>query len=586
MSRQISLLSKGLFNKPFMDSRVKTRSMTKKELVLGHLVGPLGMILVINVVGALAELYYTEQVPIDTIYGSGTYQAMCMARQIIAVFVGVAVGLVMQHTKSKQGRMRPWLLLSGLLMISTATIGFIVPKSMAADKTYLALIMLSFVLYTSVGYTVYNFITGVNGGVSAMTGLITRSFKERTDVGFFRKMSVTIISGILIGLVLMSVIYYRFLINNRDAWWKLILGLCVCAIPLLFIEYFWTKERVTEDAQAREEAMHHETKYPLKDQFKALITDKYYMLFLVFNIIMMCLEQMKGGNVNTNFCRWVLGANAQNNLQMIYTIVSGIPLGIGAMAVYPLVRKLGVRKLGMIGWGVETVCNVIGLLIPQNPIAVMAVGFVKNMARIPYSFVTLSIFASSLDNVEYRTGMRLDGMLGVTIIGMIQSLIQSPFAGLYETILLKKGFNATLAAQPVGVTNWIRFCFWGIDAIIAVVGIIVFAFYDIEKKLPIINEELLRRRREATIANGEEWIEPEELDRMEKEENEREAEINRVADLKARCEKKGLDFDTENKKYLDALAEKQAKAEEKQRAKDAKIAEKNAKKAMKAEKKG
>lgn len=33
-----------------------------------------------------------------------------------------------------------------------------------------------------------------------------------------------------------------------------------------------------------------------------------------------------------------------------------------------------------------------------------------------------------------------------------------------------------------------------------------------------------------------------------------------MADLKALCQRKGLDFDTENKKYLDKQAKKQAKA--------------------------
>ena len=39
----------------------------------------------------------------------------------------------------------------------------------------------------------------------------------------------------------------------------------------------------------------------------------------------------------------------------------------------------------------------------------------------------------------------------------------------------------------------------------------------------------------------------------------KEAEENRVRELKEYCEKKGLDFDTENQKYLDKKAKKDAK---------------------------
>lgn len=37
-------------------------------------------------------------------------------------------------------------------------------------------------------------------------------------------------------------------------------------------------------------------------------------------------------------------------------------------------------------------------------------------------------------------------------------------------------------------------------------------------------------------------------------------EADRIADLKALCQRKGLDFDTENQKYLDRQAKKEAKA--------------------------
>ena len=77
--------------------------------------------------------------------------------------------------------------------------------------------------------------------------------------------------------------------------------------------------------------------------------------------------------------------------------------------------------------------------------------------------------------------------------------------------------------------------------------------------MPEISAELLRRKREAVLAKGEEWIEPEELDRLEAERDEREYEENRIKDLKALCEKKGLNFEAENAKYLAAKAKKEQK---------------------------
>ena len=87
--------------------------------------------------------------------------------------------------------------------------------------------------------------------------------------------------------------------------------------------------------------------------------------------------------------------------------------------------------------------------------------------------------------------------------------------------------------------------FYLFDIILSTAFIILLPFVDVEKKCPKFPPKLLRRKREAVLAKGEEWIEPEELDRLEAERDEREYEENRIKDLKALCEKKGLDFEAE-----------------------------------------
>lgn len=66
------------------------------------------------------------------------------------------------------------------------------------------------------------------------------------------------------------------------------------------------------------------------------------------------------------------------------------------------------------------------------------------------------------------------------------------------------------------------------------------------------------------LARGEVWVEPEELERREREEAEKEAEENRVRDLRERCEKRSLDFNIENDKYLAKKAEKERRKAEKE----------------------
>lgn len=74
-------------------------------------------------------------------------------------------------------------------------------------------------------------------------------------------------------------------------------------------------------------------------------------------------------------------------------------------------------------------------------------------------------------------------------------------------------------------------------------------FFTVEKLLPNDRIVILERQKNEALANGAEWIEPEERLRLEESETNRLADEARKADLKAKCEKKGLDFAEEESKY-------------------------------------
>ena len=60
-------------------------------------------------------------------------------------------------------------------------------------------------------------------------------------------MSWTLISGIIIGMLLNMVALPMWLEKDITGYPKLMLILSAIAIPLLLLEYFYTRERITED---------------------------------------------------------------------------------------------------------------------------------------------------------------------------------------------------------------------------------------------------------------------------------------------------------------------------------------------------
>jgi GPH family glycoside/pentoside/hexuronide:cation symporter len=75
--------------------------------------------------------------------------------------------------------------------------------------------------------------------------------------------------------------------------------------------------------------------------------------------------------------------------------------------------------------------------------------------------------------------------------------------------------------------------------------------------------DITARHKAEAEARGEVYLSIEEKAALEQAENDRIAEENRIKELKAKCEKKGLRFEDEEAKYQAKLAEKKAKAEAK-----------------------
>lgn len=583
--KEINLLSKGLFNNKLLDSRVKTRTVSTKEKVLGHLIGPLGLIFIVNTVAALVEKFFMQQV--GSVYptlGDGTanpmaatlgdqYQLVMMIARIIAIGVGIMNTWLISHTKSKQGRMRPWYLIFGFISIIIGALIFLFSPNSLGDGYWVYFFIL-LACYNTIGSSYFYLFK------DTIVSLVTRDPAEKAQLAFFRKLCWTLISGIIIGLVVNSVLIPYWLQNDIKGYPLLMIILSICAVPLLLMEYYYTKERIIEDVNLESESG-NAGKVPLKAQLKALFTNRFYVILVIIATIQGIVDNFKGSTVQYYYVQYLMGGVENPSMQMIYSIVTGVPLGIGAFIIYPLAKKVGIKNLTLGGYAFILLGSVIGWIWPDQMVPALIAGFLRQFGLLPnaYIFITLTFYA--YDDIEFRSGIRMEGLLAIGLVTAVQTIINAPFAGIYESGLLNMGFIDDITIMPdpsQNIKSFMTMCFYLPDLVLAIVVLVSLPFVTVEKKMPEINAELMRRKKEAVLARGEEWIEPEELARREREEAARIHEENRIADLKAYCERKGLNFETENAKYLAAQEQKRLKWEQKQAAKKAKAEAKAAKK--------
>lgn len=489
------LLSKGLFEKDFMNSKTDPETVNRKERVFGHLIGPLGLIFVVNTIAAIVEKFFTQQT--GAMYGvenvemvmkmGGVYEVVMTVAKILAVGTGIFNGWLLQRTKSSQGRMRPWNLIFGFLSIAVGCLIFLFAgQNLGAGYWFYFFFLL--IVYHTEGSCFFHLYR------DNIVSLSTRDVDEKAKLQYYRKICWTLLSGVIIGMIINMVVLPLWLEKDITGYPKLMLGLSLIAIPLLLLEYFYTRERVSEDVAAEHEA----TDIPLKAQLKALFSNKYFLILTIVASVMKVVDEFKGGNVQYFYVKFLLNGAENPMMYTIFQVVTGIPAGIGAFIVYPLAKKYGIKNVTVVGYSLWLLGSVIGLLWPSSMIPVMVGGFIKNVGMLPNAYVAATLLCYAFDSIEADSGLRLEGLMGVSIVAAIQALISAPFAGGFEATLLKLGFVDANGIMPSNeVIRFIVIAFYVFDIILAAVAVAILPRVDVEKHLPEITAKLEERKKEA-----------------------------------------------------------------------------------------
>lgn len=585
----VKIIDSKLFN-----SRIHSKNVTGKEKWLGYLLGPAGALLLNAVLATYLNIYYT-----DVLKLSGVFLVIFpLISKIVDAITNIIMGYIIDRTKTKQGKARPWLLLSGILIPITGIMLFAIPQMSQTMK--LIWIVLSYNLFYSFAFTIYNM------SHNLMCPLSTRNTLQRGQLSVFNQITTIMMSGIIVALIFPMIIMP--ILGVDQAKWILVMSiLSVLVLPLTLFEYYFTKERVTEEQSGVEEK-----KIPFLKQIKIILTDKYMLVMYIYFFIYTFASSMKNIGL-VYYCNYVLGTYNDGVTQTLVSVLGGIPMGIGIFAVWPLAKRFGKRNVTLVGFIIYAIGSAICYMFPTNLIIVLIGQFIKNIGGLPCAYVFMALFADGLDHIEWKSGLRCDGVsmsiyniIAVTIVGIATAVFNALLSatGYIAPITLAEytgqagtqlstdqiasltDLTSTIAFnQGSSVNNFISFAFVGLEAFTGLILAGLLVFLTVEKTITKKHEMIRARQKEACLARGEEWIEPELKAEMEEENFIKEARNNFIEELKVKCEKNpNLNYEDEVKKYDDKVAidrEKKEKAKlaniEKEKKQLAKLEEKKQK---------
>lgn len=467
-------------------SRIRSENVTAKEKWLGYLLGPAGALLLNAVLATYLNVYYTDVLKLTGVWGGAFLVVFPIISKIVDAITNVAMGYIIDRTRTKEGKVRPWLLLSAPLLAVTGILLFTVPSD--SETVQIIWVMVSYNLFYSFAYTIFNM------SHNLMVPLSTRDTTQRGSLSVFNQIATIMMSGILVALVFPMVIMPA-IGADKSKWIVLMSVLSILALPLTLLEYFFTKERVTLENQGTEEAA-----IPFRAQLKAIFTDRYMLIIYAYFLIYTFGTSIKNLSL-VYFCNYVLGTYNDGITQTLISVIGGIPMGIGIFAVWPLAKKFGKRNVTLVGFILYAIGSAVCWLFPTNMVIMLVGQFIKNIGGLPCSYVFMALFADVLDHVEWRSGIRCDG-IAMSVYNIIAVAMAGICTGIFNGMLSQSGYVApsvvggvTVAAeQSAAVKSAITFGFVGLEVITGIILAVLLVFLNVEKNIDKEQAEIKARR--------------------------------------------------------------------------------------------
>lgn len=348
--------------------------------------GDFGCNIIYTAMSAFLMYYYSDYAGVNTL-------AVGTIMLISRIFDGISdiiMGFIVDRTKSRFGKARPWL----LRMCVPFAISGILLFSVPAGWTDAAKLVYVFVTYNLTSTVIY---TAINVPYSSLNALMTQDPYERSVLSIFRNVLATC-GTLLINVVTLPLV--KFFGDNASAWTKAFAVLGILAIIAFLINFFGTEERVKPVAAKKGEI----ATVSIKDGILALFRNKYWIMMTLVLALFFLYYAINGGTT-VYYAENILG-----NEDLVSTI-NGIYNAIQILCMFliaKLVKRYGKRNVFSLGLILAT----IGMLILElgggsMPIIVIS-SLIRGMGNACGGATMWAMVSDTIDYGEWKTGYRTE----------------------------------------------------------------------------------------------------------------------------------------------------------------------------------
>lgn len=406
-------------------------------------------------------LYYTDNVLLSAAF----IGSMMMAARVLDAISDIIMGYIIDHTKTKIGKARPWFIIGILPLVLTFFLMFHVPAgfSESAQKIYTTI---TYILNTVVCMTI------LNVSYSTLCTFMSDDIQTRVRLTGTRTFFATL--AMMLANIFTVEILTKYGFSQKGYTVMVLLYGAVSIFCLLLTAFICKEMPSAEDEEIIKK------KATWKESFSVIISSRYIPV-LAFAFAFNWLLLGVNGASMVYYVRDVLGGM---QFMGIVSAASFIPaLIILATGIVPRIAgKYGKRVTLTVGGIIEAAGLLIVSILPVS-LPVTVVGMV--LKAIGMAFVNALLFATVSDVAVYTDLTNKGNFSGIT--NSITSFGQKIGIGLGSAAvgwLLAWGrYDGTLAVQTAHTQTAEHMGFSMIPCACAIIVVILISFVDVDKKL-------------------------------------------------------------------------------------------------------
>ena len=481
---------KGIWSNPLLSSKIKSPGVKPPEMLIGYFIGPFGALLASGIFTGMLQKYLTDVLKLDLNFLTG----LQLVSTIFIVIANLVVGQLIERTQTLAGKARPWILLSALTLSIASVLMFIVPFE---DKV--VWIAIAYNAYYAIAFPIYNTANATLIPVS------TRNSQQRSGLASMANVAGLGVMGV--GSMAFPILASMVLGEDQGLWFVVMLAVAVFTALTVFLQFQFTRERVTEEILSSGQT-ESKAAASMGEQLKAVTSEKMWWLVILFYIGFQWSGALKNGSM-AFFCQWVLDnslfggmvenvADAWGMSQSLLAILGAIPMALAAVAVVPLANKFGKRTVAFLGMVLGVGGGVIAGLGGSNIIPVAIGVALKCLGSAPACYLILAMLADVIDHIEFKTGLRTDG-LTMSVYSALMVAGTPVCNAIFSAILSASGYNQDAAAQGVAQTAAAQTAIsisyiWAETVCYAICGLLIF-LWTVEKNLPQEQAAIAERKK-------------------------------------------------------------------------------------------